>query len=210
MPPAPSSSPAAPSADSLLTFLLLIGRLKTTKRAGWVRNSIHLPESIADHMHRMGVMSLVMSSLPVSAESERPPDMNRVVRMSIVHDLAECIVGDITPHDGVADSTKYDLESRAMDELVKDLGAEGSEIRALWEEYEAGVTEEARLVKDLDKLEMLVQAYEYEKDQGVELGEFFESTVGRIKTTTGKMVLEALVRRREGLLEGRDKDGGKV
>lgn len=85
--------------------------------------------------------------------------------MAIVHDLAEAIVGDITPHSGVTKEAKYQMEREAMDDMVKTLGStkEALEIQALWQEYENAATLEALFVKDLDKFEMIVQALEYEK-----------------------------------------------
>ncbi|CAM9831478.1 unnamed protein product, partial [Hapterophycus canaliculatus] len=57
------------------------------------------------------------------------------------------------------------------------------EIKQLWYEYEDCTSEEARVVKDLDKLEMIVQADDYEKGQGLDLSEFFESTQGCFTTS---------------------------
>lgn len=47
-----------------ISFMNIVGRLKTTKRTGWVRSGIHLPESISDHMYRMSMMSWMISSEP--------------------------------------------------------------------------------------------------------------------------------------------------
>ncbi|TPX62285.1 hypothetical protein PhCBS80983_g00511 [Powellomyces hirtus] len=92
-------------------------------------------------------------------------DRTRLTKMALVHDLAESIAGDITPHSGVSKDEKYKLERDGMEELVSLLGAtpEALEIKALWEEYEAAATPEALYCKDLDKFEMIVQAVEYEK-----------------------------------------------
>lgn len=59
------------------------------------------------------------------------------------------------------------------------------QIENLWNEYEAASTPEARFVKDLDKLEMILQAHEYEEEQDVDLSEFFDSTKGLFRTETG-------------------------
>jgi len=55
----------------------------------------------------------------------------------------------------------------------------------LWHEYEAQSTPESHLVKDFDKLEMIIQAHEYEQAQGLQLQQFFDSTQGKFKTDTG-------------------------
>lgn len=60
-----------------------------------------------------------------------------------------------------------------------------SEVETLWLEYEQQNTPESHLVKDFDKLEMVIQAHEYEQAQGQQLQQFFDSTAGRFKTDTG-------------------------
>ncbi|KAI8607060.1 HD domain-containing protein 2 [Chytriomyces sp. MP71] len=149
-----SESNLSGGALGLIEFLLLCGRLKTTKRTGWVRNGVNLPESIGDHMHRMGVMALAMDTLSAG-------ERDRAMRMAIVHDLAEAIAGDITPHDPVSKEEKYRLESEGLHTMVAHLDGGNSgaakQIVELWEEYEEGESEVARFVKDLDKLEMLIQ-----------------------------------------------------
>ncbi|KAL6888779.1 hypothetical protein ACP4OV_009805 [Aristida adscensionis] len=162
--PAPAASgdaaaPAPPSASSAIDFLTLCYRLKTTKRAGWVRRGVQAPESVADHMYRMGVMALVAADLP-------GVDRDRCVKMAIVHDIAEAIVGDITPSDGVPKEEKSRREREALDHMCELLGggSRAQEIRELWMEYENNASLEAKVVKDFDKVEMILQALEYEKD----------------------------------------------
>jgi len=96
-----------------------------------------------------------------------PPAVSaHAIKLALVHDLAEALVGDITPRDGVSGEEKERRERAAMatvrDEVLQGEGALGKHLVDLWEEYEAGETEAARLVKDVDKYEMIVQAYEYE------------------------------------------------
>lgn len=85
--------------------------------------------------------------------------------MAIVHDLAEAIVGDIAPSSNVSKQEKFCLESEAMEHMASQLGhsKEALEIQALWLEYEHATTPESLFVKDLDKFEMIQQAFEYEK-----------------------------------------------
>ncbi|KAI8468729.1 MAG: HD domain-containing protein [Monoraphidium minutum] len=184
---------ATPDPKSAIDFLLLLQKLKTTKRTGWVRCNVQGPESIADHMYRMGMMSLILGD-------GAGVDTNRCVRMALVHDVAESLVGDITPHCGVSDGDKRALEAAAIGHIQEMLGAgtaAASEVAALWREYEGQATPEAHLVKDFDKLEMIVQAHEYEQAQGLELQQFFDSTAGKFKTETGKAWAAELVARRQ-------------
>ncbi|XP_022946925.1 HD domain-containing protein 2-like isoform X3 [Cucurbita moschata] len=176
----PPSSDIAASASSAIDFLTLCQRLKTTKRTGWVRRRVKDPESIADHMYRMGIMALISSDIP-------GVDRDKCIKMAIVHDIAEAIVGDITPFDGVLKLEKSRREQEALDHMCKLLGggSRAKEISELWMEYENNSSPEAKIVKDLDKVEMILQALEYESEQGKDLDEFFQSTADRAGTILG-------------------------
>lgn len=174
-----SSSSSSPS--SAIDFLTLCHRLKTTKRKGWINHGIKGPESIADHMYRMALMALITADIPgVNRE--------RCIKIAIVHDIAEAIVGDITPSDGVPKQEKSRREQAALDEMCKVLGGglRAEEIKELWAEYENNSSKEASLVKDFDKVEMILQALEYEAEHGGVLDEFFLSTAGKFQTEVGK------------------------
>ncbi|CDZ97876.1 Predicted hydrolases of HD superfamily [Phaffia rhodozyma] len=105
--------------------------------------------------------------------------------MAIVHDLAEAHVGDITPVDGVSKEEKHRREREAMRSFLEDMlhgGEAARRIGALWDEYEDGITPEAKFVKDLDRLELTLQAIEYERAQGTKtIGTFVADTVRRIR-----------------------------
>ncbi|CAK0735499.1 hypothetical protein CVIRNUC_000591 [Coccomyxa viridis] len=185
------------SASQAIDFLHLAQNLKITKRTGWVRCNVKGSESIADHMYRMSLMSLICGAEGVSTD--------RCIKLSIVHDVAEAIVGDITPTCGISKEKKAQLEADAIEDIQKLLGAGSSvaaEVKELFEEYEAGQTPEALLVKDFDKLEMILQASEYEAAQGMDLKEFFASTAGKFKTDIGKAWAAEIVARREAKGEG--------
>ncbi|GLJ16826.1 hypothetical protein SUGI_0289920 [Cryptomeria japonica] len=190
-----SSSTSSPSPSSAIDFLTLCQLLKTTKRKGWVNHGIENAESIADHMYRMAAMALIVVDLPGI-------NRDRCVKMAIVHDIAEAIVGDITPSDGIPKEEKSRRERKALDEMCEILGggSRAEEIRDLWNEYENNSSLEANLVKDFDKVELILQASEYEIDHRRTLDEFFESIKGKIQTDIGKAwVAEILARRNERL-----------
>ncbi|XP_060171667.1 uncharacterized protein LOC132602889 [Lycium barbarum] len=189
---ASSSSSSSPSPSSAIDFLTLCHRLKTTKRAGWVRRGVNDPESIADHMYRMGVMALIGADLP-------GVDRDKCVKMAIVHDIAEAIVGDITPADGISKDEKSRRERAALEDMCKLLGggSRAKEISDLWMEYEENSSLEAKVVKDFDKVEMILQALEYENEQGKDLEEFFQSTAGKFQTEVGKAWASEVASRRK-------------
>uniref|UniRef100_A0A7I4C9D0 5'-deoxynucleotidase n=1 Tax=Physcomitrium patens TaxID=3218 RepID=A0A7I4C9D0_PHYPA len=184
-----SSNSLSPAAA--IQFLTLIQRLKTTKRTGWVNHGVKESESIADHMYRMAVMAIISGDLP-------GVNKDRCVKMAVVHDIAEAIVGDITPNDNISKEEKNRLENAAIDEMCQLLegGMAADEVRELWQEYENNSTPEAKLVKDLDKLEMILQAAEYETEQDKSLDGFFQSTKGKFQTDLGKAWAAEITRRR--------------
>lgn len=109
--------------------------------------------------------------------------------MAVVHDLAEAIVGDITPSDGVSAKDKHAMEKEAMESFVETLGssAESLDIMGLWLEYEQAATPTSLLCKDIDKFEMILQAFEYENgnlsnvDGHGPLDSFFATTRGKFR-----------------------------
>ncbi|KAG0463154.1 hypothetical protein HPP92_021630 [Vanilla planifolia] len=176
-----SSADDVAAVSSAVDFLSLCHRLKRTKRAGWVRRGVREPESVADHMYRMGVMALIAKDIP-------GVDRDRCIKMALVHDIAEAIVGDITPSDGIPKEEKSRREREAIDHMCSLLGggSRAKEIHELWLEYEENSSLEAKIVKDFDKVEMILQALEYEQEQGIDLDEFFQSTAGKFQTDVGK------------------------
>lgn len=171
------SSNTSIGSSSVIDFLTLCHRLKTTKRKGWVNHGIKGAESIADHMYRMALMALISNDVPGLSRE-------RCIKIALVHDIAEAIVGDITPSDGVPKAEKSRMEQEALNQMCEVLGGgmRADEIKELWEEYENNSSLEANLVKDFDKVEMILQALEYEIEHGKVLDEFFISTAGRIET----------------------------
>jgi len=176
--------------EGAVDFLTLIQSLKVTKRTGWIRKGIDGPESIADHMYRMSIMALI-------AGDNEGLDHSRCMKIALAHDMAEALVGDITPHDNVTKEDKEAMERTAMQKMTSMLGKKtGDHLLALWEEYEAGTSPEAKLLKDLDKLEMILQAQEYESSQSMDLNEFFTSTQDKFQTKTGIAWAAEISRRR--------------
>ncbi|PVU84929.1 hypothetical protein BB560_007210 [Smittium megazygosporum] len=160
---------------NMLGFFHLLENLKKTKRTGWINNNIPMPESISDHMYRMALMAM--------AVNDQTLDINRCIKIALIHDIAESIVGDITPFDNISKEEKYTLELNGIlkiKELLKDSPLQ-DEIEPLWKEYELCETAEAKLVKDLDKFEMITQAYEYEVAHKISLQSFFDSSLKKIE-----------------------------
>jgi putative hydrolase of HD superfamily len=169
----PSSLPS----DSYLTFILdVCGVLKRLKRQGWILRKVPFPESDSDHMHRVAICSMLYhntNSPQFIGEDEyndclelHPSriDAQKLLRMALTHDLCEAIAGDVTPHCANAPDRER-LEEQAMQHIQRIVGGTlGKELAELWKEYEEQLTPTAIIVKDIDKFEMLAQAYEYEQE----------------------------------------------
>ena len=152
----------------LLEFLRDAGDLKRIPRTGWVQAGIKEPESVADHSFRTTLLAMVLSD-------QMGLDTEKVVRMALIHDLAESRTGDLTPSQKPDDHSEN--ESNAMAGILGLLPRGlGDRYMVLWEEYETKETPEARLVHNADRIEMLVQALEYE-DDAVNLEHFWGTHV---------------------------------
>lgn len=142
----------------VLEFAKTVGKLKELKRAGWVKNNIPYAESVADHSYRTAVLGMLMSDTEgINTE--------RVIRMLLLHDLEETVTGDIPNPDKVKmDKEKLScMQKAAIEKVLLPLPSKIKEsYLSLWNEMEEGVTQEAKLCKDVDRLEMMIQAYDYE------------------------------------------------
>lgn len=138
-------------------FVHDVGKLKRKDRAGWVRHQIETPESVAEHSFRTAVLALVLAE-------KFGLDVNKTVKMAIIHDLAEYKVPDLTPFDNVTEEEKFRQEEQAMQKLCAKVEC-GPDIMSLWYEIEEGKSPEAQFIRRLDKLEMMFQAQEYAQEQ---------------------------------------------
>jgi putative hydrolase of HD superfamily len=171
-----NTSPSQPTmSDSLMFLSTICGSLKNIKRTGWVRMGVPLPESDADHMHRCAMCAMLVTTQEPDPRDDYSGDNERfhpskidgvkLLRMALTHDVCESIAGDVTPFcDAGKVASKHDKEKAAMEEIRKMVGDPlGGELYYLWKEYEELMTPEALYCKDIDKFEMVMQAYEYEK-----------------------------------------------
>lgn len=157
-------NPPEENSSSPIAFFHYLERLKVEKREGWKRFGILRGESIADHMYRMSFITMLA---PPSLASRL--DISRCMKMALIHDMAEGLVGDLTPVDGVPKVEKNRREASTMDWISQGLlgkvygGMAGQDMRAIWQEYEDSETLESKFVHDVDKIELLLQMVEYER-----------------------------------------------
>src|SRR5439155_6670356 len=176
--------------QNLLRFFEQASRLKTTPRAGWRRCGVQPCESVAEHTFGVALLALVLPRLAgLNVRREH------CIALALVHDLAEAIVGDITPHDGVEAPEKRRREEQAVRALAESLGDD--EILTLWLEFEEAKTPEAQLVRDLDVIEMTLQAKAYERIGSLSADQargFIDSARSRIRTAAAREMLDALTK----------------
>lgn len=167
--------------DKILNFMIEADGLKEIKRAGWVREGVKDPEHVADHVFSVALMSYVMAT-------EMGLNAERCAAMALIEDIAEAKIGDIAVRPREKDQTasnaeKKRLEQTGTEEMLSLLGEmPASRLGALWKELKTESTEEAKLVKQLDKLDYIVQLVRYSEDLNDKaVDEFFE-TAGRVIT----------------------------
>ena len=139
---------------NLVGFFETVGKLKATARSGWIEAGIQKPESVADHTFRTVIICMIYSDL-------EGLDELKVLRMALIHDFPEAVTGDLTPLKKTRGSEKK--ENEAMNQILSLLPEEHRrKYLATWKEYQMGKTREAKAVRQIDKLEMALQAKEYE------------------------------------------------
>ena len=144
--------------SSANAFIAAAGKLKETKRAGWVKKAkIKNAESVADHSFRMALIGAYVSG-------ELGLDSAKVMRMCLIHDLAESVIGDIMPEEKSSEDSHREEEDVAMREILLKLPTKASRVFLKdWKELVSGKSEEAKAVWQIDKLEMGLQMKEYAK-----------------------------------------------
>ena len=142
----------------ILDFLKDSANLKSISRQGWIdKLSIKNPESVADHSYSMAIMAMIISDL-------ENYDSEKILKMTLLHDLAESKIGDITPEQMTSEN-KMKIENDAFNEIIDQLPETvKSQYLEIWKEYQNNNSKESLFVHQIDKLEMALQAKIYQKD----------------------------------------------
>lgn len=135
---------------SILEFLRAAEKLKNTTRTSWTSSGAQ--ETVAAHTWRLCLMSLLFE------RSFPDADIAKLIKICIIHDLGEAIGGDISAVEQQHRPAKAAQERADLQRLLAPLPVDlRTEITALWDEYEAASSREAKLAKALDKLETIMQ-----------------------------------------------------
>jgi putative hydrolases of HD superfamily len=159
----------SPRPEALAALCEQIAALKLLPRTGWLQRGVNPAESVAEHTFGVALLALAV------ADATPGVDRGKLLALALVHDMAEALLGDLpaSARRHLGADAKLRAERGALAELMAGLPG-GAGHLALWEEYAAGASREARLIKALDRVEMLAQALAYERAGSRSLAEFWE------------------------------------
>lgn len=182
---------------TMLELFLELGNLKRFPRAGWLLRGVPNPESVAEHGYRVALITLFLADELKARGIEI--DVEKALKIALLHDVGEARITDI-PMPAQKYFDKVGGEVRALEDMLRVTGR-AEEYLGLFREYEAELSLEGRLVKFVDRLEMLVQAFEYERAGVRNLDEFW-GTVDKLRKSELYEYFKDIV---EGLVEMRGK-----
>ncbi|MGQ9718428.1 MAG: HD domain-containing protein [Nitrososphaerales archaeon] len=177
--------------NGIIRFIRLVGRLKETPRSGWLKKvGVKEPESVADHTFGTSMLCMILGDM-------KGLDAPRMVRMALIHDLCESITGDFTHYKM---NERQELQKRRMEDeaMTKILSLLPKAIKeryyGLWKEFQDETSAEARLVRDLDKLDMTFQTLKYEEEgyDKNKLSEFWDSAEDSITDPEVRLFLSSI------------------
>ena len=161
----------------MLSTLIELQRLKRLERTGWaLRGLPHGTESVAAHSFGVCVTAMMLADEIRARGLE--VDVERVIRMALLHDWAETRVGDLprTAANYFGADARSRAEKLAFADIVGGTGPAEDQYQTIYDDYEARESLEARLVKAADVLDLLIQAYALERSGAKGLDEFWEVT----------------------------------
>ena len=169
----------------LFDFFNIVEELKKIPRKGWKEKlGLKNPESVADHSYLTTIMAMIISDL-------NGLDTQKILKMSLLHNLPESITGDLMPEE-ISKNDKAELENQTMFDIFLKLPQNlADNYSKIWHEYQEAKSKEAKLVHEVDRLEMALQARKY-LSEGIpqdKLETFFSSARRDIKS---KEILEIL------------------
>jgi len=171
----------------IIEALYEFNHLKALYRQGWLRVGIPKEQCETVAEHSMGVTLL---ALFLADEVGPDLDKSKLILMGLLHDFGEIYAGDLVPGQ-LSLEEKHARERESVERVFSRL-PKGKAYLAIWEEFEDGETAEARFMKEIDRLEMALQASVYEQEKLGDLSVFFESTDKALSTPQLRDILSAL------------------
>ena len=161
--------------DPIIAIYFQFTQLKQLYRQGWLQAGVSMEQCETVAEHSLGVVMLT-ALLGLHMKGVDGFDFEKALLMALLHDFGEIYAGDFTPLDQISREEKHALE---LDAVQRVFGAlkDAQVIQSLWEEFEAGETAEAKFVKQVDRLEMGLQAGVYHQAGALEHPENFISSM---------------------------------
>lgn len=149
--------------NDLIRFYYQFNHLKNIYRQGWLKGLLENPdaskiESVADHS-----WSVAMLSISIIEKYKLDYDITKCMKLAIIHELGEIYAGDYTPRDNISSDEKHKQEKEAIEKILSSISFENDFLK-LWEEFENQETKESIFIKQIDKLECIMQASCYNLD----------------------------------------------
>lgn len=204
----------AEGCDPVLASYYRLMRLKRLYRQGWLKRGVptNICESVAEHSFGTALLGLLLTAGPTAqarpageaassgaADLAAPPGLTgqrldpvKVVLLALIHEMGESYAGDITPVDGVSKEEKRRLERAAIERSLDGL-PDAAWFLAQWEDFELGSSPEARFVRELDRLEMGLEAALYASEGYAGMDEFFESSRKVVRDSRLSSILEEAI-----------------
>jgi putative hydrolase of HD superfamily len=180
--------------ERIAAFLQDAAYLKAVPRTGWFMRGVPEAETVAEHTWGVALVTLVLAQ-----GVEAPIDREKALSMALLHDLPERVLSDIpAPAERYfPPGAKRDAEEAILAEMLAVLPAAES-LQAWWREFEDRSSLEGRLVRDADRLDLLIQARLYEESRGSRLDEFWDQMAEyEFYFPLAQAIYEAIVNRRD-------------
>jgi putative hydrolase of HD superfamily len=174
---------ATPELEGMTNFLYEMGLLKRLPRTGWLIAGVDNPESIAEHTFRTAIVGYLLALMEGA-------DPGKTALLCLFHDTQESRIGDV-PSVGKGYVVTAPNPQVTADQVADFPSEIGRVVRTLVDEYEARESIEARLARDADKLECLIQAREYQAQGHEDVPPWIETSAAALQSTSAKLLAEA-------------------
>ena len=171
--------------NGLNEFFLITEKLKSIKRKGWkIKSTAEDIESVADHSYAATTIAMIISDL-------KEMNTEKVMKMMLIHDLPEAIIGDLVPGENPNKDTE---ENEAINDILRNLPDKiQKQYFEIWNEFKEKTSKESLLVHEIDKLELVFQLSLYKDEMSKEaFNEFLESSEKMINADINKKLLRKI------------------
>jgi putative hydrolases of HD superfamily len=165
--------------DAQLAFLTEADKLKTVLRASPICDGSRR-ENSGEHSWHLALYAMILSEHAI-----KPVNVDRVIKMLLIHDLVEIDAGDYPLHGGNVPAEQIEAEEEAAERLYGLLPADQmQEYKALWQEFEAAETDDAIFAKSIDRVQPVIANLETD---GGTWGDY-DVTADKLDTRVGTKV----------------------